>query len=120
MSAFPLTIRVRSIFFPTRFRPAKKSISDFVLPRISADPFRSVHNNGPLMTSTTNNNSTFSQIAIRLPKPTIRAIDELVKSRKANLARQGRWSEAHLVNRSTVLRDALERGLSVLAEDSGP
>ncbi len=70
------------------------------------------------MSSTPNKNSTFGQIAIRLPKPTIRAIDEIVKSRRASLNRQHRWSEAHLVSRSGVLRDALERGLRELAEES--
>jgi predicted DNA-binding protein len=59
------------------------------------------------------------QIALRLPAELLRAAEELAKHRKATLRRRGRFSEAHRQNRSAILREAIERGLMALSEDTG-
>lgn len=61
--------------------------------------------------------SALSQIAIRLPKELLGLAEDLAAARRTRLKRAGRFSEAHRLNRSAILRDALERGLAALAED---
>jgi hypothetical protein len=65
-------------------------------------------------------NETLKQIAIRLPAETLSQADAIAQAQKDALTAQGRTWAAGRISRSTILRDALERGLLALASTLPP
>lgn len=59
---------------------------------------------------------TLTQISLRLPAEVLAAAEDIARTRAMEAKKVGRWSAAR-VDRSAVLREALELGL---AEIAGP
>jgi len=65
-------------------------------------------------------NETLKQIAIRLPAETLSQADAIAQAQKDGLTAQGRTWAAGRISRSTILREALEKGLLALASTLPP
>jgi hypothetical protein len=55
-----------------------------------------------------------TQISFRLPEPILTIADQLVVRKRSQLIDTGRWSEATRLNRSAIIREAIEVGLRAM------
>jgi hypothetical protein len=58
------------------------------------------------------------QIAIRLPPELLTLADDILDARRSKARKERRWNEQHTLNRTTILREALQLGLHQMLADA--
>jgi hypothetical protein len=58
-----------------------------------------------------------TQIALRLPASVMVRVRHLVEARRKAALKADRWADAQAINQSTVIREAIQRGLSTMNEN---